>query len=126
MEMHSERRRTFLPDDLANSSVAVSLMQNDTPYKGGTFHFKLELPSAFPFKAPSVGHFISSATIPAYACPADFIYAGCVLFTLHSVFSTVVPFCRITKLITAAGDIRNQSLSSRDQRGGPHLRAHPA
>ncbi|KAI6036069.1 ubiquitin-conjugating enzyme [Pisolithus microcarpus] len=27
---------------------------SDTPYKGGTFRFKLELPSNFPFKAPTV------------------------------------------------------------------------
>ncbi|KAI6039941.1 ubiquitin-conjugating enzyme [Pisolithus marmoratus] len=27
---------------------------SDTPYKGGTFRFKLELPSSFPFKAPTV------------------------------------------------------------------------
>lgn len=27
---------------------------NDSPYKGGTFRFKLELPPTFPFKAPSV------------------------------------------------------------------------
>ncbi|KAH7922825.1 ubiquitin-conjugating enzyme [Leucogyrophana mollusca] len=27
---------------------------SDSPYKGGTFRFKLELPNNFPFKAPSV------------------------------------------------------------------------
>ncbi|TCD65628.1 hypothetical protein EIP91_002433 [Steccherinum ochraceum] len=27
---------------------------NDSPYKGGTFHFNLTLPENFPFKAPSV------------------------------------------------------------------------
>jgi len=26
----------------------------DSPYKGGTFHFKLDMPQNFPFKAPSV------------------------------------------------------------------------
>jgi ubiquitin-conjugating enzyme E2 D/E len=26
----------------------------DSPYKNGTFHFKLELPQGFPFKAPDV------------------------------------------------------------------------
>ncbi|KAG2365794.1 ubiquitin-conjugating enzyme [Suillus spraguei] len=26
----------------------------DSPYKNGTFHFKIELPMNFPFKAPSV------------------------------------------------------------------------
>ena len=36
------------------------------------------------------------ATIPDYACPAGFIYAGYILFALHSVFSAVVPFCHIT------------------------------
>jgi ubiquitin-conjugating enzyme E2 D/E len=29
-------------------------MQWDSPYKGGTFFFKLTLPEDFPFKAPSV------------------------------------------------------------------------
>ncbi|KAG1891315.1 ubiquitin-conjugating enzyme, partial [Suillus subluteus] len=27
---------------------------SDSPYKNGTFHFKIELPMNFPFKAPSV------------------------------------------------------------------------
>jgi len=27
---------------------------SDSPYKNGTFHFKLELPQTFPFKAPTV------------------------------------------------------------------------
>ena len=45
-------------------------MQNDSPYKGGTFRFKLELPPTFPFKAPSVGHIGSLTMIPAHACPA--------------------------------------------------------
>ena len=28
--------------------------QSDSPYKGGSFHFNLDLPENFPFKAPSV------------------------------------------------------------------------
>lgn len=30
--------------------------QSDSPYKGGTFYFKLTLPEDFPFKAPTVWH----------------------------------------------------------------------
>jgi len=31
-------------------------VQSDSPYKGGTFYFKLTLPEDFPFKAPTVRH----------------------------------------------------------------------
>ncbi|KAI6005480.1 ubiquitin-conjugating enzyme/RWD-like protein, partial [Pisolithus albus] len=40
-------------DNLFVWSCAVKAA-SDTPYKGGTFRFKLELPSNFPFKAPTV------------------------------------------------------------------------
>lgn len=33
-------------------------VQPDSPYKGGTFYFKLALPEDFPFKAPTVWHFV--------------------------------------------------------------------
>ncbi|KAI9511317.1 hypothetical protein F5148DRAFT_1171670 [Russula earlei] len=29
-------------------------VQSDSPYKGGTFYFKLALPEDFPFKPPTV------------------------------------------------------------------------
>jgi ubiquitin-protein ligase len=29
-------------------------VQSDSPYKGGTFYFKIALPEDFPFKAPTV------------------------------------------------------------------------
>ncbi|KAF9218250.1 hypothetical protein BS17DRAFT_651568, partial [Gyrodon lividus] len=35
-------------------SATCSRLDPDSPYKGGTFRFKLELPTNFPFKAPSV------------------------------------------------------------------------
>lgn len=31
-----------------------SLMQSDSPYKGGSFRFTVSLPKDFPFKAPTV------------------------------------------------------------------------
>jgi hypothetical protein len=35
--------------------ISLSLrLQHDSPYKDGTFHFKLVLPENFPFKAPTV------------------------------------------------------------------------
>ncbi|EIM90371.1 ubiquitin-conjugating enzyme, partial [Stereum hirsutum FP-91666 SS1] len=34
-----------------NCSIAAA---GDSPYKGGTFNFKVELPDNYPFKAPSV------------------------------------------------------------------------
>ncbi len=33
---------------------AQVLVQSNSPYKGGTFHFTLTLPENFPFKPPSV------------------------------------------------------------------------
>ena len=49
--------------------------KSDSPYKGGTFRFKLELPPNFPFKAPNVSYtrYISTEvrmSLPRHvACP---------------------------------------------------------
>jgi len=34
--------------------VFADRLQSDSPYKNGTFHFKLSLPSNYPFKPPTV------------------------------------------------------------------------
>ena len=35
----------------------MNRVQSDSPYKGGTFYFKLALPEDFPFKPPAVWFF---------------------------------------------------------------------
>ena len=43
----------------ANHNEALRSVQSDSPYKGGTFSFKLTLPEDFPFKAPTVWRIIA-------------------------------------------------------------------
>lgn len=39
------------------------VLKSDSPYKGGTFHFKLVFPDNFPFKPPSVRrHFLPNGS----------------------------------------------------------------
>lgn len=46
-------------------------VQSDSPYKGGTFYFKLTIPSEFPFKAPTVWHFRGAMSRSAVGDPSQ-------------------------------------------------------
>src|SRR5436190_19999138 len=40
--------------------------QSESPYKGGTYHFRVTLPTEFPFKAPSVCSSLVSESIAVH------------------------------------------------------------
>ena len=106
-----------------NSSACQSLRHSTSHFARSSS--SCTLCSAFPFKVPSVGHFISLLqSLTTHALPVSFTL---VIFSSHYIVSfsgcSLLPYY---KLIVATGDIQNQILSSRDQRGGPHLHAHPA
>ncbi|KAF8121915.1 ubiquitin-conjugating enzyme/RWD-like protein [Boletus edulis] len=53
IEIHGSSRYKLSPSKL--KWIFETLVEHpDSPYKGGTFRFKLELPTNFPFKAPNV------------------------------------------------------------------------
>ena len=51
--------------------MVTNPVQSDSPYKGGTFYFKLTIPSEFPFKAPTVWHFRGAMSRGAVGDPSQ-------------------------------------------------------
>ena len=127
--MHNQSgRKSDTLENLTPPTHRSYHVQSDSPYKGGAFHFNLDLPENFPFKAPSVMRVPDSFCAP----PHNFYV------TSYSRLSLLpFPFCPIslTRLhrspwfvlsaVTDAGEIHDEDLSPWDQRGRSYLRPSP-
>ena len=91
--------------------IGESTFQSDSPYKGGSFHFNLDLPENFPFKAPSVIP-VPRDIIPSRLSLLPFPFIPHLAHPIASI-PLVCLICRNTHGRT--GEIHDEDLSPWDQ-----------